>query len=182
MSSKLPTRYVSEEAIKRALKIESFRNISKDKIMQFVSMIPYTDKEVAIAIINQFPIYAEFGKIAVSGYMQMCNNILEKNNESQRATIQGYQVILEALSNRMSAENLTGEECKALTEDMIIVADKIAKADLENKKFLEKMGTKLLWGVLGVAALVGTGIGINSVIGGGDIPQLPDDEENEKIV
>lgn len=55
MSKMLPQKYVSEDAVKRALKIDSFRNLSKDKIMQFASMIPYMDKEVAIAIINQFP-------------------------------------------------------------------------------------------------------------------------------
>ena len=46
MSKKLPKRYVSEDAVKRTLKIDSFRNLSKDKIMQFASMIPYMDKEV----------------------------------------------------------------------------------------------------------------------------------------
>ena len=35
MSKKLPGRYISENAVKRALKIDSFRNLSKDKIMQF---------------------------------------------------------------------------------------------------------------------------------------------------
>lgn len=52
MSKKLPRKYLSENAVKRALKIDSFRNLSKDKIMQFASMIPYMDKEVAIAIIS----------------------------------------------------------------------------------------------------------------------------------
>jgi len=182
MPSQLPKRYVSEESVKRALKIDTFRNISKEKIMQFASMIPYIDKEVAIAIINQFPVYADFGKVAISGWMQTCNNILEKNNESQKATIQGYQTILEALSRRMSVENISAEECKSLTDDMICVADKIAKADLENKKFLEKMGTKLLWGVLGVTALVGAAIGINSAVGTGDIPQIADNDDDEKTV
>ena len=65
---KLPKRYVSEEAVKHALKIDSFRNLSKDKVMQFASMIPYMDKEVAIAIINQFPVYADFGKAAIEQY------------------------------------------------------------------------------------------------------------------
>ena len=40
-------------------------------------MIPYMDKEVAIAIINQFPKFADFGKIAISNYMQICDNILK---------------------------------------------------------------------------------------------------------
>ena len=62
MSKKLPKRYLTEDAVKKALKIDSFRNMSKDKIMQFASMIPYMDKDVAIAIINQLPIYADFDK------------------------------------------------------------------------------------------------------------------------
>lgn len=183
MLKKLPKRYVSENAVKRALKIDSFRNLSKDKIMQFASMIPYMDKEVAIAIINQFPIFADFGKTAISSYMQMCDNILEKNRESQAAVIQGYQTILNALAKRMEAENITEEERKSITEDMILVADKIAQADLQNKKFLERQGTKILWGILGVAALIGTGIGINSAIGGGgELPQIADNDGDDETM
>lgn len=62
--------------------------------------------------------------------MQMCDNILEKNRESQAAVIQGYQTILDALAKRMEAENIAEEERKFITEDMILVADKIAQADL----------------------------------------------------
>ena len=183
MSKKLPRRYVSENAVKRALKIDSFRNLSKDKIMQFASMIPYMDKEVAIAIINQFPIFADFGKTAISSYMQMCDNILEKNRESQAAVIQGYQTILNALAKRMEAENITEEERKSITEDMISVADKIAEADLQNKKFLERQGTKVLWGILGVAALIGAGIGINSAIGGGgELPQIAENDDDDETM
>lgn len=128
MQKKLLKRYVSEDDVKHALKIDSFRNMSKDKIMQFASMIPYIDKEVAIAIINQFPVFADFGKMAVSNYMQMCDNILERNKESQTAAIQGYQTILEALSRRMDTE----EDWRPIAEDMIAVADKIAELDLNN--------------------------------------------------
>lgn len=184
MSKKLPIRYVSEDAVKHALKIDSFRNMSKDKIMQFASMIPYMDKEVAIAIINQFPVLADFGKTVISCYMQMCDNILENNKENQKAVVQGYQTILNALSKKMDAENITEEERKSITEDMILVADKIAESDLQNKKFLDRIGTKVLLGVFGVAALVGAGIGINSVFGGrGELPQLADndDEEDENM-
>lgn len=41
---------VSEEQVKEALQINKFCEISKDKIMEFVSLIPNMDKEVAIAI------------------------------------------------------------------------------------------------------------------------------------
>lgn len=43
---------VSEEQVKEALQISKFSEISKDKFMEFVSLIPHMDKNVAIAIIN----------------------------------------------------------------------------------------------------------------------------------
>lgn len=181
MSKMLPKRYVSEDAVKKALKIDSFRNLSKDKIMQFASMIPYMDKEVAIAVINQFPEFVEFGKIVISSYMQMCDNILEKNKESQVAVIRGYQTILDALSRRMDLECITEENRKAITDDMILVADKIALVDMENKKFLDRMATKGVLLLLGIAAAIGAGIGINAAVGKGDeIPQLADGEDDEE--
>lgn len=183
MLKRIPKRYISEEAVKRALKIDSFRNLSKDKVMQFASMIPYMDRDVAIAIINQFPVLADFGKTAISAYMQMCDNILEKSKESQMAVVQGYQTILCALSKRMEAENITEEERKSITEDMVSVADKIAEVDLQYKKFLDRMETKVLWGILGIVAFVGAGIGINSAFGGtSELPQLEENDDDEYIV
>lgn len=174
----LPKRYVSEEAVKRALNIDSFRNLSKDKIMQFASMIPYMGKDVAIAIITQFPAYTDFGKIAVEHYSQICSNILENNKESQNAVITGYQTILDALSKRMEKEELTEQERSAITQDMIQVADKIAMADLNNKKFLDRMGNKIFLGVLGVVAVIGAGIGINSAVGNSSsLPEVQDDKD-----
>lgn len=179
MSKILSKRYVSEEAVKRALKIDSFRNLSKDKIMQFASMIPYMDKEVAISIINQFPAFAEFGKTMISCYMQTCNNILQKGKESQDAVIHGYQTILDALARRMDAEGITEKERIAITQDMIEVANKIGEADLQYKKFLDRLGTKILLAVLGVGAVVGAAIGVHSTFGGSQDILRPEDEEDK---
>ncbi len=70
----LPRRYVSEESVKKALKLDSFRNLSKEKVMQFASMIPYMDKEVAIAIINQFPVNAfdNLGLLRINDKVPIC--------------------------------------------------------------------------------------------------------------
>lgn len=177
MSKGLPIKYKSEEAVKKALKIDTFRNLSKDKIMQFASMIPYMDKEVAIAIINQFPVFADFGKSALSCYMQLCDSILERNRETTLAAVQGYQTILEALLKRMDADNLQEKERKAITKDMIEVADKIAEVDFQNKKFLERLGKTICWSIIGIAVAIGIPLGISYAIGGdGDLPELPDDD------
>lgn len=177
MAKHLPIKFPTEDSVKKALKINSFRELSKDKVMQFASMIPYMDKEVAIAVINQFPTYAEFVKVIISVYMETSNKILEDNKESQMAAIHGYQTILDSLSKKLEESN-TEEERKSITDDMISVADKIAEIDEKNKKFLSKTVTKILAGVVVAVAAVGAGIGISSSINSkSELPQLNEDDE-----
>ena len=69
-------------------------------------------------------------------------------------------------------------ERKSITEDMITVADIIAEVDRQNKKFLEKMGIKVLW-ALGIGfASVGAGIDIHSAFGSGESLLQVDDEDD----
>ena len=183
MAKSLPVKFPTEESGKKALKINSFRELSKDKVMQFASMIPYMDKEVALAIINQFPTYADYVQSVISFYSDIGNRLIESNNESQNAVIRGYQTTLDALSMRM--EKADSEEVrKAVTQDMINVADKMAEFDYNNKKFILKFLSKAGLVFLGAVAVVGAAIGINSAIGqNGDLPQLEEgdnDEENEE--
>ena len=181
MLTKYAKRYVTEQDVKKALKIESFRNISKDKIMEFASMIPYMDKELAIAIINQFPNYADFIKVTISSYMQTCDKILVNNRESQVAVIHGYQTILDSLAKRMENGCETEQERQAITIDMISVADKINEVDLQNKKFLERMEDKLLFAMVCAIAAAGAAIGIHSSFGGGSsLPQVADNDDKDK--
>ena len=175
MAKSLPVKFPTEESVKKALKINSFRELSKDKVMQFASMIPYMDKEVALAIINQFPTYAEFVKSIISVYSDTANRILDDNKESNKAAIQGYQTILDGLSKKLE-ETTTEEDRKSVTNDMIFVAGKLAEIDERNKKFLLGMVNKILTG-LGIAVVaVGAGIGISSSIRGkNDLPGLEED-------
>lgn len=101
---------VSIEEVKNALKIDSFRNLSKDKIMEFVSLIPNMDKEVAIKIIEQYPAFIKLSESIVAQLNKMCNTALEKNEESQRLTIQAYKQILDELSNQLRMEDISKEE------------------------------------------------------------------------
>ena len=181
MEKNLPIKYRSESAVKRALHIESFRNLSKDKIMKFVSMIPYMDKEVALTIINQFPEFVGFGKSLIDFYANVFNTILEKNRELDIATIQAYQTILDSLSKRLSNENITETDRQAITADMISIADKIAAVNLQSKKFYhDNFNNFLLFGA-GVFAGIAAAIGISSQLGSNnELPEIENDESHEE--
>lgn len=78
--------------------------------MEFVSLIPNMDKEAAIKIIEQYPAFAKLSKSMVAQLNKMCDTTLEKNEESQRLTIQAYKQILDELSNQLHMEDISKEE------------------------------------------------------------------------
>lgn len=90
---------VTESQVKNALNIESFRNLSKDKIMEFVSLIPSMDKDVALAIINQFPEYSEMAKCMVEQLTVTCDAAIAENASSQNTVYAAYRKILDDLGD-----------------------------------------------------------------------------------
>ena len=63
---------LTEQQVKDVLQIDSFRNVSKEKIKEFVSLIPHIDKDVAISIINQFPAYTDTAKNVITQLNLLC--------------------------------------------------------------------------------------------------------------
>lgn len=149
---------VSEEQVKEVLQISNFREISKDKIIEFISLIPNMDKEVAIAIINQFSAYADSANNMVAQLNVMCDNIIKDNNSSQKDAVEAYKIILQDLRELLKKEDISKEERDEIIEEMILIADKISEKDTENKDFLNgimKYGVHIVSGalLLGVAIL-----------------------------
>lgn len=162
-------KYVNEEQVKKALHIDSFRNLSKDKVMKFVSLIPNMDKEVAIAIINQFPHYESLAVNIVQELDAMCQKAMDCNSESQLEVLKAYKRILDDLGELLKDGELDAEEKERITDKMIQVADKMAAFDAENKKHIQdmfKIGASVVAGVAMLGAVI---LGVSK----GDI-ELPD--------
>ena len=161
---------VSENDVKKALGLNDFRNISKEKIMEFVNLIPNMDKDVALAIVNQFPVYKEFAVTVITVLKDMCNSALEKNDLSQKESLSAYRKILDDLGELLKKDGVSQEDQELIFDKMVMIADKIALKDTENKNFIAgvvKYGTP----VLGAAIIIGAAIlGVN--IKGKDIPLL----------
>ena len=152
---------VSEEQVKKALQIDSFRNLSKDKIVEFASLIPHMDKDVAIAIINQFPAYVESSRNMIEQYNAMCDKVLQSNDDSRKDAVMAYKTILDDLSILLKQDGITPEQQEKITDKMILVADKIADLHEDNRNFLEgiiKYGTPLIGGELLLGAVI---LGVN---------------------
>lgn len=174
----MPQHLISEAQVKKALKIDSFRNLSRDKIMEFVSLIPNMDKDIAIAIVNQFPTYAESATNMVVQLRQMCDDILLSNNNSQAEAINAYKKILDGLGEILKRDDIKPEERQQITQSMIDVAGRISAKDTENKKWLEKIykrGTSIIGGALILGAVI---LGVK--VKGHQVPILDDNIVDNK--
>jgi len=146
-----------EEDVKKALNITDFRSLSKEKIMEFVSIIPKVDKEVAISIINQFPNYADMAKDMVGGMINLCDNALQDAKVGRKDVIESYRVVLETLKEELNKGDLSIDDRKRITDDMLVVAEKI---DAVNDKHLEflKDTLKKVGGTIAGVVVVGVAI------------------------
>ena len=163
-------KMITEQQVKDALQIDSFRNLSKEKIMEFASLIPNMDKDVAISIINQFPAYAESSRKMLEQFKNVCDAALENNKDSQKDAILAYRKILDDLGGVLKKEELTPEERYRITEPRLEVADRISAKDTENKQFIDnlvKYGTQLTAGALLLGAVI---LGVN--VKGINLPKL----------
>lgn len=148
---------VSGDEVKSALGIKDFRNLSKDKIMEFVSLIPNMDKEVAIEIIRQFPSFVDFGNTVVGQLKLLVDETVKSNDDSNNASLDAYRKVLNELSFLLQKEHINEEERKWIVKEMILVADRMATKDTENKKLLDslvKYGGSIATGALVLGAAI----------------------------
>ena len=110
---------LTEDDVKKALDISDFRSISKDKIMQFVSMIPNIDKEVAIKIVDQFPNYSTMATSMVNKMLDLCNNVIAENKVTEKEAINSYKTILETIKKELEDGEYTPEEKIKFNNQMI---------------------------------------------------------------
>lgn len=148
---------VSIEDVKHALNVDDLRKISKDKIMEFVSLIPSMDKEVAIETIKQFPSFVESASTSIKQLKHLVEESIKSNDQSNNKSLEAYRKILDELSMLLQKEYITEYERKWIVSEMINVADKLSYKDSENKLYLDnivKYGGSLAAGALVLGAAV----------------------------
>jgi hypothetical protein len=147
--------YKSEVQLKKALQIDSWKNLSRDKMIRFAAMMPDMDKELALKIVAQFPEFKRFALDALDVIEKTYESALTHNKQSLESFYQGNREIRSILERQLENENLTWDEKKFLLERIMETGNREFEKDSENKRFLDSMFTKVA--VVGAAA-VGLGL------------------------
>ena len=135
-------KYKNEIQIKKALGIESWRNLSRDKVVRFAAMMPDMDKEVMLEIIKTFPEFTNYGNDLLKSLRKTIQETVDKNSEDYRmglAIIQETQVICREQLNRT---DISVEERILIWNNLMEVTKLVPVMDKENKKFYEFLNNK----------------------------------------
>lgn len=163
-------KYRSELDVKKALGIDSFRNLSRDNVMRFAAMMPDMDKEVALKVIEQFPEFKAFALDAVNVMQKAHESSLAENRASQDQAHQAWQDVREILRGQLDGDELPWEEKRYIIDLIVDTARQEAAKDTENKQFIKDLAKYTLTAVGAAVVLavvyVGGKIGLEQL--GGD--------------
>lgn len=143
---------LSREEVLQRLGIGDFRHIKQDKLIEFVSMIPDMDKDVAIKCVEQFPEFRNYAQNIVMQLNDVLKDVMNDGKHSTDKAVAAYQQILDDLSARLnSKKRISRKERQQIVEQMIEVADKIADLTDKHHHFLNKI--VMVAGTVGSIAL-----------------------------
>ena len=129
----------SEEDAKKALGIQDWRHMTKEKVMDFVKMMPNMDKEVSMAAIKQFPNYASMCTNMINSLVSLCNNAEEKIVDGSKEVIEAYKLVLLNLNEELKKEDLTDEKKENINEQMIDIVNKMSLKDTEKNQLISEI-------------------------------------------
>lgn len=158
------SKKLSEKDVLKKLDIQDFRDITKDKVMGFVSILPNMDTEVAKKAIEQFPEFIKFSTEAFKDYRGVLEKTLNANEESSKACFDMYEKVLSILEKCSLKEDISFEEKKYYFDKMFEIIQMVEKKDSENKVFYQKLlnaGATVLVAIVGIGAAA---IGVKSDI------------------
>lgn len=81
-------KYKNEMQIKKTMGIESWRNLSRDKVIRFAAMMPDMDKEVMLEIIPTFPEFTKYGNELLESLRETILKTIDKNSEDYRMSLE----------------------------------------------------------------------------------------------
>jgi hypothetical protein len=143
----------NEEQLKQRMGIDSWRNLSKEKFLTFVSDLPNMSEEVALKVVAQFP---DFKSLVMGSFEQVheqAANAVGANWKSQKKVHKAFAEYREVLNRELDRESLSAEDRFAVLKLFKDAIDDEANKDSEHKAFvLRALGVVAAAGVVAVAA------------------------------
>ena len=159
-------RTISEQKVLHKLGIPDFRHMTKEKVVEFATILPKMDPEVAKAALAQFPNFKDLSLALVDQYKEVIDAVLHENRAGQEAFYEACNLILETMRDELGQEGLTSEDRDRIETRMIDVAQRLQENISENREFLKSIARNAALAMGFVLALSGALLGANAVLNG----------------
>lgn len=167
---KLRKQY-SEEYVLKKLGISDFRHLSKEKAMQFVSMLPQMDPEVAVKALEQFPQLKDAALSMAKDYKEAMIKAMDDDSNDVKTVFVTVNAIIDSLQKELERENIDIQERHYIIDQMKEVVEIQRKVRKDGQDF--KLKVLGIGG--GVVALLGMGlVAVLGASGKIDLPELED--------
>jgi hypothetical protein len=146
--------YSTEVAVKNFFRIDSWRNLRKEHVLQFMEMLPEVHPEVAKKLLDQVPELSEMAQAVLDDAAKAYDAALSSNNRSMELVHESHRKALDILQAELARTDLTPEERMSAFARIDEILANLRLKDTENKQFLAKQ----LHAKLATAAVVVAGI------------------------
>lgn len=146
--------YDNEQLVMRKLGISSWKDLSKDKFMAFISIMPEMSDEVRKKIIEQLPQFVQLCSEGLGVAKDAFHKIIDKDEKITEVLIAKIDRIYESISQELGKSELSFEQRKFIIEQLMILANIYNEMDERNKKFFDTIYGKLLTGLGIIVGLV----------------------------
>ena len=144
-------RYLSEKKVLKQLGIPDFRHMTKDKVVQFASMLHRMDPEVAKEAIDQFPEFKDMATELTNALKGMADEAFKSSEESQKYFYEACNKVIETLKEELQDDEIDAEERTTIRNQIIQVLQMIGDKDTEHKEFVQGI---VKYTVLGIGVIV----------------------------
>lgn len=150
----------AEKQVLELLGKTNFRNISKDDVVGYISMIQSLEPEVAKKVLEQYPELVKLIHQTLVGHKETIQKSIESSDKSSEQCFEIYEKVLSDLSKCLDINDLSAEERKEIREKEMEIARMAERKDLDNKNFN--------WKIVSAASFVViTAIGVGAGVLGG---------------
>ncbi len=147
----------NEKTLLEKLGIDSFKDMTKEKAVQFALEFSKIDPKLAKKALEQFPQFKELALSIINTQNDILNNTYKENKSSQEHFYEACSSIITSLQEELKSDTITSEERERIENKMIEVAQMIGTKDSENKRFLAvvaTIGTVVAASIGGIAAVM----------------------------
>jgi len=142
-------KITSEVQLKEKLGINNWRELSKEKLLQYMKLAPNIDKELHIKILEQVPNFIQLTNDITTNVI----NIAEKKKEVSVTVLNVLRTIAESLNELIKKDNITPEERMYAIDKVIELSRIIDDIDKRNGDFFDTV-VKIAAGIGGFGLAV----------------------------